>query len=247
MRLKNKVAIISGAGGGMGAEEARLFAREGASVVVADVLEQQAAAVANQLRSTGANAHFVPLDVTKEESWRAAIAATVEHFGSLDVLVNNAGIVGPLDPADTYDTESFDRLMEVNARGAFLGIKYAVPEMRNAGGGSVVNISSVSGFIGQVGIHPGYNASKGALRILTKSFAVKHAHENIRFNSVHPGIMPPMRDQLPALEERVQTVVPMRRVGRLDEVAHAVLFLASDDASYITGTELVVDGGYLAQ
>jgi NAD(P)-dependent dehydrogenase (short-subunit alcohol dehydrogenase family) len=247
MRLKNKVAIISGAGGGMGAEEARLFAREGASVVVADVLEQQAAAVANHLRSTGANAHFVPLDVTKEESWRAAIAATVEHFGSLDVLVNNAGIVGPLDPADTYDTESFDRLMEVNARGAFLGVKYAVPEMRNAGGGSVVNISSVSGFIGQVGIHPGYNASKGALRILTKSFAVKHAHENIRFNSVHPGIMPPMRDQLPALEERVQTVVPMRRVGRLDEVAHAVLFLASDDASYITGTELVVDGGYLAQ
>lgn len=247
MRLKNKVAIISGAGGGMGAEEARLFAREGASVVVADVLEQQASAVANQLRSTGANAHFVPLDVTKEESWHAAIAATVEHFGSLDVLVNNAGIVGPLDPADTYDTESFDRLMEVNARGAFLGIKYAVPEMRNAGGGSVVNISSVSGFIGQVGIHPGYNASKGALRILTKSFAVKHAHENIRFNSVHPGIMPPMRDQLPALEERVQSVVPMRRVGRLEEVAHAVLFLASDDASYITGTELVVDGGYLSQ
>jgi NAD(P)-dependent dehydrogenase (short-subunit alcohol dehydrogenase family) len=247
MRLENKVALITGAGGGMGAEGARLFAKEGACVVVADVLEQQAEAVANDIRSSGARAHAIALDVTKEASWQAAIASTVDQFGGLTILVNNAGVVGPLDSAENLNVEAWDQLMDVNAKGTFLGVKYALPQMLHAKGGSVVNISSVSGFIGQAGIHPGYNASKGALRILTKSFAVKYAHENIRFNSVHPGIMPPMRDQLPALEQRVQAVVPMRRVGRLEEVAQAVLFLASDESSYITGTELVVDGGYLAQ
>ena len=247
MRLTNKIAIITGAGGGMGAVTAQLFAKEGAKVVLADVLEEEGGKIVDDIRTAGGQAIFVSHDVTNEENWQALIAATVVQFKAVHILVNNAGIVGPLDPAEGLSTEAWDRLLGVNSRGVFLGIKHALPEMRAAGVGSIVNVSSVSGFIGQMGLHPGYNASKGAVRILTKSFAVKHAHENIRVNSVHPGIMPPMRDQLPALEERVMTVVPMRRVGRREEVAQAVLFLASDDASYITGTELVVDGGYLAQ
>ncbi|MDH3601976.1 MAG: glucose 1-dehydrogenase [Candidatus Tectomicrobia bacterium] len=246
MRLAGKVAIVTGSGGGMGEEEARLFAREGARVVVADVLEEQGQQIVKEIGDAGGEAIFVRLDVTNEANWQAVIATTIEQFGKLNVMVNNAGIVGPLDPEDNVDTEAWDRLMDVNAKGVFLGIKHAIPEMRKDGGGSIVNISSISGFIGQSRIHPGYNASKGAVRILTKSFAVKHASENIRVNSVHPGIMPPMREQSPAAEQRVREMVPMGRVGRRDEVANAVLFLASDDASYITGTELVVDGGYLA-
>ncbi len=246
MRLAGKVAIITGSGGGMGAVEAKLFAQEGAQVVVADVLEEQGRQVVQEIRDAGHEAIFVRLDVTDEANWQAAIKAAVAQFGTLNVLVNNAGIVGPLDPEEGFNTEAWDRLMAINGKGVFLGIKHAIPEMRKDGGGSIVNISSISGFIGQTRIHPAYNASKGAVRILTKSIAVKHAHENIRVNSVHPGIMPPMREQHPALEERVRTMVPMGRVGRREEVANAVLFLASDDASYITGTELVVDGGYLA-
>ena len=247
MRLDKKVASITGAAGGMGAVEAKLFAREGARVVVADVLEEESAAVAVDIREAGGEAMFVRLDVTKEESWKAAIAATVEQFGALGILVNNAGIIGPHDPEEGLSTEAWDRLMAVNTKGVFLGMKHALPEMRRAGGGSIVNISSVSGLIGQASTHPGYNASKGAVRILTKSFAVKHAHENIRVNSVLPGLMPAMREELDPVENIVRARVPMRRVGRREEVAQAVLFLASDDASYITGTELVVDGGWLAQ
>ncbi len=246
MRLEGKVALITGSGGGMGEVEARLFAREGAKVIVADLLEEQGHTIVQEIGEAGGEAMFVRLDVTSEDSWTEAVAACIQRFGKLNVMVNNAGIVGPLDPDQHLSTESWDQLMNVNARGVFLGIKHAIPEMRKDGVGSIVNISSISGFIGQAGLHPGYNASKGAVRILTKSFAVKHAHENIRVNSVHPGIMPPMRAQRPALEQRVETMVPMGRVGRREEVANAVLFLASDDASYITGTELVVDGGYLA-
>jgi len=246
MRLEGKVALVSGSAGGMGEAEARMFAREGAKVVVADVLESEGRKVAD---SIGSAARFVRLDVTSEDDWRAAVAAAVQAFGKLNVLVNNAGISGSYDP-DTLSTAVWDNLLGVNAKGVFLGMKYAIPAMKTAGGGSIVNISSVSGFVGQKDIHMGYNASKGAVRLMTKSAAVQFAGEGIRVNSVHPGVLPPMRTSKgtadPARRARMLAGVPMKREGRVDEVAYAVLFLASDEASYITGTEVVVDGGWLA-
>ena len=249
MRLEGKVALISGGAGGMGAEEARLFAREGAKVVIGDVLDEEGKKTEAEINETGGEALFARLDVTQEEQWRQAVEATVARFGKLDVLVNNAGISGSFDP-DIMSTDAWDKLMEINAKGVFLGIKYAVPEMQKVGGGSIVNISSISGLVGQEYTHMGYNASKGAVRIMTKSAAVQYAKEGIRVNSVHPGIMPPMRTSIATADSEVREQlvanVPMGREGRREEVGYAVLFLASDEASYITGTELVVDGGYTA-
>jgi NAD(P)-dependent dehydrogenase (short-subunit alcohol dehydrogenase family) len=249
MRLAGKVALVSGGASGMGQSEATIFAREGAKVVVGDLLEAQGKDVADSIVKAGGQARFVKLDVTDEQSWQDAVAAAVAAFGKLDVLVNNAGISGTFDP-DILSVAAWDRLMNVNAKGVFLGMKYAIPAMQAAGGGAIVNISSISGFAGQDMLHMAYNASKGAVRIMTKSAAVQFAKHGIRVNSVHPGIMPPMRTSKasadPAWREKSLRAVPMKREGRVEEVAHAVLFLASDEASYITGTELVVDGGYLA-
>jgi NAD(P)-dependent dehydrogenase (short-subunit alcohol dehydrogenase family) len=246
MRLHDKVALITGGASGMGQSEAVLFAKEGAKVVVADVLETEGQKVADSLGGAG---RFVRLDVTSEAAWQQAIAAAVSAFGKLDILVNNAGISGTFDP-DTLSTSAWDRLMDVNAKGTFLGMKHAIPAMEKAGGGAIVNISSVSGFVGQNGIHMAYNASKGAVRLMTKSAAVQYARNGIRVNSVHPGVLPAMRSSKatadPAFRQKMLAGVPMRREGRVEEVAYAVLFLASDEASYITGTELVVDGGWLA-
>jgi NAD(P)-dependent dehydrogenase (short-subunit alcohol dehydrogenase family) len=233
----------------MGQSEALIFAREGARVVVADLLDVEGRQTADKIVAAGGQARFVKLDVTSEADWRAAIEATVTGFGKLDVLVNNAGISGTFD-ADTLSTAAWDKLMEVNAKGVFLGMKYAIAQMQKSGGGAIVNISSISGFVGQTAIHMAYNASKGAVRIMTKSAAVQYARDAIRVNSVHPGMMPPMRTSKtsadPEWRDKMIRAVPMKREGRVEEVAHAVLFLASDEASYITGTELVVDGGYLA-
>ena len=201
------------------------------------------------ITGAGGKAQFVKLDVSSEADWEAAIKTTVAAYGRLDILVNNAGISGTHDP-DYQSTAAWDRLMNINAKGVFLGMKHAVPVMRQGGGGSIVNISSISGFVGQDKIHMGYNASKGAVRIMTKTAAVQFARDGIRVNSVHPGFLPPMRTSTtsadPEWRARMLKAVPMKREGRVEEVAHAVLFLASDEASYITGTELVVDGGYLA-
>jgi NAD(P)-dependent dehydrogenase (short-subunit alcohol dehydrogenase family) len=246
MRLDGKVALITGAASGMGASTATIFAREGAKVVVADVLDGEGKQLADRLGGAGL---FVHLDVTSETEWEQAIAATLSRFGKLDILVNNAGISGTYDP-DTMSTAAWDRLMDVNAKGVFLGLKHGIAAMEKSGGGAIVNLSSVSGFVGQRGIHMGYNASKGAVRLMTKSAAVQYERTGIRVNSVHPGVMPPMRTSKatadPVFREKMLAGVPMGRAGRVEEVAHAVLFLASDEASYITGTELVVDGGWLA-
>jgi NAD(P)-dependent dehydrogenase (short-subunit alcohol dehydrogenase family) len=233
----------------MGQSEAMIFAREGARVVVADLLEVEGRQVADKIAAGGGQARFVALDVTSEGGWEQAVETAVSAFGRLDVLVNNAGISGTFDP-DTLSTSAWDTLMNVNAKGVFLGMKHAIPRMRAAGGGAIVNISSISGFVGQPMLHMAYNASKGAVRIMTKAAAVQYAADNIRVNSVHPGVMPAMRTSKvsadPEWRAKMLRAVPMKREGRVEEVAHAVLFLASDEASYITGTELVVDGGYLA-
>ena len=250
MRMTGKVALVSGAAGGMGAATARLFAAEGAkAVVVADILDQEGKEVVAEIAKAGGHASYVHLDVTDEAQWKAAVEGTVAAHGKLDVLVNNAGISGSAE-TDLYDTAAWNRLMGINATGVFLGMKYATAAMKQAGGGSIVNLSSISGIVGQGYIHVGYNASKGAVRLITKAGAAQHGKHGIRVNSVHPGLMPPMRTSGrtadPAMRAKTLKGVPMGRAGEVDEVARAILFLASDESSYVTGAELVVDGGWTA-
>ncbi len=248
MRLAGKVALISGAGGGMGAEEARLFAREGAKVIIADVLEDEGRQVETEIRGAGGEAVFVPVDVTREADWEQAVGTAVQRFGKLDVLVNNAGL-SSTSVDDPLETAGWHRIMQVNTTGVFLGTRFAIPAMQSAGGGSIVNISSIMGFVGGESGHPAYHASKGAVRIFTKAIAVQYGPDNIRANSIHPGFMPPMRSSRQTATERDARIAdtPLRRTGKLIEVANGVLFLASDEASFITGTELVIDGGYIAR
>ncbi len=248
MRLAGKVALISGAAGGMGAEEARLFAREGAKVVITDVLEAEGGQVEAEIRGAGGEAVFVPMDVTREADWEQAVGTAVQRFGKLDVLVNNAGL-SSTSVDDPLETAGWHRIMQVNTTGVFLGTRFAIPAMQAAGGGSIVNISSIMGFVGGESGHPAYHASKGAVRIFTKAIAVQYGPQNIRANSVHPGFMPPMRSARQTAEDRQVRIAatPLRRLGKLIEVANGVLFLASDEASFITGTELVIDGGYIAR
>ena len=188
MRLEDKVAIITGAGSGMGAEEARLFAREGAKVVMADITEELGKQVEAQIGEAGGDAMFVQTDVTDESDWQNLIQQTVSRYGKLDILVNNAGISSSAID-DSLDTDGWNRIMDVNATGVFLGTKHAVERMRQSGGGSIVNISSIMGFVGGEGGHPAYHASKGAVRIFSKAMAVQYGPEGIRVNSVHPGFM----------------------------------------------------------
>ena len=250
MRLEGKVAFISGGARGMGAAEARMFAREGAKVAFGDVLNEEGKKVEAEINETGGQALFIPLDVTDEADWNKAIDATIARFGKLDILVNNAGIA-VWSAQDDATAEEWDRVMDVNAKGVFLGTKAVIPQMRKAGGGSIVNISSISGMVGQDNIHPGYNASKGAVRLLTKATAIQYAKEGIRANSVHPGpIATPMTEAGRLDPERQQKTVertPLGRYGQPEDVAYGVLFLASDESSFMTGSELVIDGGYTAQ
>src|ERR1700674_3557022 len=220
MRLAGKVAMMCGAASGMGAATASMFAREGAKVVIADVLEHEGRQLADAI---GASARFEPLDVTKEEGWAAIVAATTRHFGKFDVLVNDAGISGSAEQ-DFYSIEAWHRIMAVNATGVFFGIKYAIPGMVANGGGSIVNLSSIAAIIGSEHVHMAYNASKAAVTLMTKTVAVQHAKDKIRVNSVHPGIMPPMRTSgrtgAPAVRAARMRVIPMRRPGEVDEVAY---------------------------
>jgi NAD(P)-dependent dehydrogenase (short-subunit alcohol dehydrogenase family) len=243
-RLDGKVALISGAARGMGECEARLFAREGAKVVLGDVLEEQGRQVAKEI---GAAATFVRLDVTAESDWKNAVEIAEHTYGKLDILVNNAGIVR-MAPLDETSLEAWNEVINVNQTGVFLGMKHAIPAMRRAGGGSIINISSVAGIVGLPGI-PAYQASKGAVRLLTKNAAIQYAKDKIRVNSIHPGrIETPMTANLsPERQQLVLSMTPMGRDGKPEEVAYGVLYLASDEASFVTGAELVIDGGFTAR
>ncbi len=246
-RLKGKVALISGGARGQGASEARLFVGEGAKVVIGDVLDDQAKATAQAINAkTGHAAVAVHLDVTRAEDWRAAVETCRREFGGLDILVNNAGIANGKGIEETTE-EDWDTVINVNQKGVWLGMKFAVPAMRQRGSGSIINISSIYGIIGSAG-SAAYHASKGAVRLLTKSAAAQYAQDKIRVNSVHPGvIMTPMVDQAPpGTLDPVINHAPMKRSAQPEEVGWCVVFLASDEASFVTGAELVVDGGYTA-
>ena len=262
MRLEGKVALITGAAMGVcgepmgiGGATAWLFAREGAKVALSDLNEDKGRRSADQLRDRGYSAIFVPLDVASEENWIRAVSQTVSAFGRLDILVNGAGnvIAGGIEDSTL---EAWDSLMAVHAKGPFLGTKHAVPEMRKVGGGSIVNVSSIDGLHG-TSMGAGYPAGKAASRLFSKSAALQYAQENIRVNSIHPGyVETPLSRTIanwpngPTLEElkaRRVSRVPMKREASPEELANAILYLASDDSSYVTGSELVVDGGFSAQ
>jgi NAD(P)-dependent dehydrogenase (short-subunit alcohol dehydrogenase family) len=246
MRLRDKVALISGAANGMGRATAATFAREGATVVAADIDDDSGTAAVEEIHAAGGQARYLHLDVTDESSWSAVIDEVLDRFGRLDVLVNNAGISGTFDP-DLTSTGFYDQLMLVNAKGVFLGIKHGAAAMARSGGGAIVNLTSVSASIGQPGVHMGYSASKAAVKAMTTTAAVHHAERGIRVNAVAPGLLPPMRTSRgsadPAWREAQIGGVPMKRAGEAREVADVVLFLASDESSYVTGVEVLVDGG----
>jgi NAD(P)-dependent dehydrogenase (short-subunit alcohol dehydrogenase family) len=250
MRLNGKVALISGGARGMGAVEARLFAKEGAKVAIGDILEDEGGKLEAEINATGGEALFVRLNVASEADWQQAVAATVQRFGKLDVLVNNAGISGRGRVEDTT-VEEWDRVMQVNAKGVFLGTKVAIPAMRQAGGGSIINISSQLGLVGTDHSSPQYQASKGAVRLLTKATAMQYAQEGIRANSVHPGpIVTPMTEAARADPERYKLMlsrIPLGCYGQPEDVAYGVLYLAADESRWVTGSELVIDGGWTAQ
>ena len=250
MRLLGKVALISGGSRGMGAVEAALFAKEGAKVVVGDVREDEGRSLVEKITGEGGDAVFVPLDVTKETDWEAAVAEAVDRYGKLDVLVNNAGVSarGSIEETTVAD---WDWVMDINAKGVFLGTRCAIPEMRKAGGGSIINISSQLGLVGMKESSPQYQASKGAVRLFTKAAAIQYASEGIRVNSVHPGpIVTPMteaRRSDAAVQQMMVSRIPLGRYGEAEDVAYGVLYLASDESSFVTGSELVIDGGWTAQ
>ena len=254
-RLEGKVALISGGARGQGAVEANLFAKEGAKVVIGDLLEEEGRKVEAQIAEMGGECLFVRLDVTSQTDWEQAVQATVSRFGKLNILVNNAGIGTPRGPDGVAVTieelgeDQWDRVMDINAKGVFLGTRSAIAEMRKAGGGSIINISSIAGLVG--GTSTAYGASKGAVRLFTKATAIQYAGEGIRANSVHPGVIetPMTANMLSDTAQRETSIArhPMGRVGRPEEVAYGVLYLASDESSFVTGSELVIDGGLTAQ
>ncbi|WP_089936543.1 SDR family NAD(P)-dependent oxidoreductase [Candidatus Entotheonella palauensis] len=250
MRLAGKVALISGGARGMGAAEARLFVEEGAKVVIGDIREALGRELEAEIKASGGEAIFVRLEVTNETDWQQAVATAEQQFGKLDVLVNNAGISGS-GRVENVTLEEWNRVMDINSTGVFLGTKVAIPAMRRAGGGSIVNISSQLGLVGVDNSSPQYQASKGSVRLLTKATAIQYAKENIRANSVHPGpIETPMTEARradPEVREVTIGRIPLGRYGVPDDVAKGVLYLASDDASFVTGSELVIDGGWTAQ
>src|SRR5438105_1774439 len=250
-KLDGKVGLISGGARGQGAAEAETFVKEGAKVVFGDIRDDEGKKVEAVIRAGGGDATYVHLDVTSEADWQRAVETATSRYGTLNILINNAAIVIPRVPIEERTAAEWDQVMAVNAKGVFLGTKHVIPAMRAAGGGSIVNISSVAGIGQSLHQEPAYAASKGAIRIFTKVTAAQHAKDKIRCNSVHPG---PIDTEMlhsampdPEVLRRPMERVPLGRMGTVDEVVKLVLYLASDDSAYMTGSELVIDGGALAQ
>ena len=249
-RLDGKVALISGGARGQGALEAELFAAEGASVVFGDVLDDEGRQVERRITEAGGNAVYVHLDVTSDAEWADAVHTAEASFGKLDVLVNNAGIANADSIEDTTE-ELWDRIMQVNSKGVFLGTRKVLPAMRRAGGGSIINVSSIAGILGRALTGSAYSASKGAVRTFTKTTAIQHASEGIRCNSIHPGpvdtpMLSGISDTPEILRQRTDEV-PLGRLGQSPDIAYGALYLASDESAWITGIELIIDGGITAQ
>ena len=256
MRLEGKVALITGAAMGIngqtmgfGGAASWMFAREGAKVVLTDILTGPGETTASQIRESGANAAFLHHDVTNEDSWDKAVRKTIATYGKIDILVNNAGTAS-VSILDELTVEAWDEQMGVHAKGTFLGTKRIIPEMRMSGGGSIINVSSIYGIVGSY-TSTAYHAAKSAIRVFTKSVAVQHAADGIRINSIHPGFaITPMTEQsIKAHPDSLSTqitTVPMNRLGTAEEIASGILFLASEESSYITGAELVIAGGMTA-
>ena len=254
-RLTGKVALVTGGAMGIGEACARLFAREGASVAITDVNVELGSKLAEDINCAGGAALFVEHDVAEESGWRRAIGATIERFGRLDIVVNNAGL-GIGGDVEHTTLEDWRRLMRVNLDGVFLGTKYGVQTLRQYGGGSIVNLSSIEGLVGDPNL-AAYNSSKGGVRLLTKSAALycAKAGYKIRVNSVHPGyIWTPMVEHylqtsgdVEAGRRAIDALHPLGHIGEPDDIAYGVLYLASDESKFMTGAELVIDGGYTAQ
>lgn len=249
-RLENKVALITGAASGIGKTTSLLFAEEGAKIVLTDVNAEGVNKVVDEIEKKGGQALGLTLDVTNEEQWKKVVKKSVEKFNQIDILFNNAGIY-IISPIIDIELNTWNKLMNINVTGVFLGMKHVAPIMAKQKKGSIINASSIAGIGGGAG-HVLYGASKGAVRTMTKDVAMEYAAYNVRVNSIHPGyIKTEMVDYASEKThktlEQLGALYPMKRLGEIEEVAKAVLFLASDDASYITGSELLIDGGVMAQ
>ena len=253
-RVKGKVAIVTGGSLGIGRSACNLMTREGALVAVADVLDSEGRETVRHIQSTGGKAEFWHLDVRKESEVKAVFQAVNEHFGRIDVLVNNAGISGANRPTHEITEEEWDNLMAVNVKGVFFCTKHAIPYLKKSGGGSIINLSSIYGIVG-AGDVPPYHASKGAVRLMTKNDALIYAADNIRVNSIHPGfIWTPMVEEfageqgdIAEARKRLDVLHPIGHVGQPDDIGWGIVYLASEEAKFITGSELVIDGGYTAR
>ncbi|MBS1584334.1 MAG: glucose 1-dehydrogenase [Bacteroidetes bacterium] len=248
-RLMNKVAIVTGAAGGMGAAEAKLFAEEGAKVMATDVQEEKLKHWVEKAKAEGLSIEWSAHDVTSESDWQKVIDATVSLFGGIDILINNAGVYPAGATTVNTTLEQWDRILAINLTGPFLGAKLCIPHIQQRKGGSIVNISSIAGIVGGNG--PAYTASKGALRLLTKDMSVEFAKDNIRVNSIHPGgVLTPMTEAImeaPQAQELMKNMCPLGRIGQSMEIAYGALYLASDESTYTTGAELIIDGGLTAR
>ncbi|MCE6960849.1 glucose 1-dehydrogenase [Cereibacter sphaeroides] len=254
-RLNGKTVIVTGGAVGIGRACVERMAGEGARVAIFDLLEPEGRALAHELTERGCSAAFWQVDVADEAALKTAIDAAAARFGGVHVMVNNAGISGSPKPTDAVSEEEWDRVQAVNVKGVFFGTKHAIPHLRAAGGGSIINLSSIAGLVGVGGI-AAYHASKGAVRLMTKNDAITYASEKIRVNSIHPGyIWTPMvekhlgatSDDLEAAKAAAGAAHPLGHMGEPDDIAWAAIYLASDEAKFVTGAELVVDGGYTAR